>query len=601
MLRSLFVIVVLVFQGTAVFAQDLPRDNLPMAGFSWAAPGPNWGDGLFGQWHFEDETEWQSTIKPTIVADLQAMLSELGIQSDDERRNLKQLLSIPILIMPPNRISWALRRFAEVSQELDIPFIYKVVGYVWWDTSAECPHCGSSCMANDEYCMSYTEDIDWWGWSSDYVWSHDNPAEVCSGWAATLAAVTWRNWGTPFCIGNPHPRFDSPRFRKWVSMKMTLAAQELSAIHHDLRAQSKAYLMPAIVTENEGMIGHNFHPEANVYNAYGVNTYRLRKCPNDVLDCLPEKPANLTREQWITQKSQEFYRPDDYINTLIAASGAYLDWVSRIFVEAGIPSELLISQSVFDSPFRTQYGTAYVNVSDSALNAVSTPGYSLYSPTNRLISVLPIAQFLFSSRKVRRYALVEYLDEANQNWMQNLSHYVRSDTPTIWQLNIQNWDGRPAQQHTSSINFYNTIKPQYNAAVCGNGAFEYGESCEHLPANLRNPNDAELLLNGTTCELLGFETGTLGCDSNCSFDTSACVAFSTKNENEAPINHVKGTPSSLLSAATDAQGGCACSLSSNSPTANFIYLGVFGFLLFARKKRMGRYPKKTTQGKCDLF
>lgn len=45
---------------------------------------------------------------------------------------------------------------------------------------------------------------------------------------------------------------------------------------------------------------------------------------------------------------------------------------------------------------------------------------------------------------------------------------------------------------------------------CGNGTIEAGEQCDGIN------------LNGGTCETLGFDDGTLGCDSNCDFDTTDC-------------------------------------------------------------------------------
>ncbi|MDX6587509.1 MAG: large repetitive protein [Solirubrobacterales bacterium] len=47
---------------------------------------------------------------------------------------------------------------------------------------------------------------------------------------------------------------------------------------------------------------------------------------------------------------------------------------------------------------------------------------------------------------------------------------------------------------------------------CGNGVIDTGEQCDGLD------------LNGATCVSQGFTGGTLACDGNCQFDTSACTA-----------------------------------------------------------------------------
>ncbi len=55
--------------------------------------------------------------------------------------------------------------------------------------------------------------------------------------------------------------------------------------------------------------------------------------------------------------------------------------------------------------------------------------------------------------------------------------------------------------------------PICNIEDCGNGSIDYGESCDGVA------------LGGYTCEDFGFlGGGTLQCDENCMYDTSACIA-----------------------------------------------------------------------------
>lgn len=61
----------------------------------------------------------------------------------------------------------------------------------------------------------------------------------------------------------------------------------------------------------------------------------------------------------------------------------------------------------------------------------------------------------------------------------------------------------------ASVNVTATVDP-----VCGNGVLESGEQCDGSN------------LNGKSCSTQGFSGGTLSCNSNCTFNTSACTSGS---------------------------------------------------------------------------
>ena len=60
-----------------------------------------------------------------------------------------------------------------------------------------------------------------------------------------------------------------------------------------------------------------------------------------------------------------------------------------------------------------------------------------------------------------------------------------------------------------------TIQASVKISVCGNLIIEGGEDCEGID------------LNGQTCEGLGYLSGTLVCDTACSFDTTHCLPMPT--------------------------------------------------------------------------
>lgn len=62
------------------------------------------------------------------------------------------------------------------------------------------------------------------------------------------------------------------------------------------------------------------------------------------------------------------------------------------------------------------------------------------------------------------------------------------------------------------------IDAKIKISVCGDGAIEYPEDCENAD------------LNSNTCESLDFASGTLTCDTACSFDTTACIPLPDESE-----------------------------------------------------------------------
>ena len=52
----------------------------------------------------------------------------------------------------------------------------------------------------------------------------------------------------------------------------------------------------------------------------------------------------------------------------------------------------------------------------------------------------------------------------------------------------------------------------YSVPTCGNGAINTGEQCDLIN------------LDGASCESLGLGGGILGCNTDCTFDTSLCGA-----------------------------------------------------------------------------
>ena len=61
------------------------------------------------------------------------------------------------------------------------------------------------------------------------------------------------------------------------------------------------------------------------------------------------------------------------------------------------------------------------------------------------------------------------------------------------------------------------IESTVKISVCGDGIAEGPEECDHNTVDPDNPD-----LAGQTCQTLSFDGGTLACNNDCTFDTSAC-------------------------------------------------------------------------------
>jgi Metallo-peptidase family M12 len=91
----------------------------------------------------------------------------------------------------------------------------------------------------------------------------------------------------------------------------------------------------------------------------------------------------------------------------------------------------------------------------------------------------------------------------------------------------------------STVATASCLKP----ATCGNGVLDSGEQCDGGD------------LGGATCASLGYASGTLACDANCTFDTSQCVAGPC---GDGIVGHGEACDPGGIGGASPSFGGATC-------------------------------------------
>ena len=410
------------------------RQYPPIISVSWSWPPlPSKSHWDFVHQSYEDDATWTNDLKPKIMADINDMLWRLWVDQANPSRlhGLNMEIQVPAFVISDVRLQAIVRRFFEVAREKDLSISIKITGYVWWDYSktdcVACDHIWDSATHPD-----WAEHVEWWGWSSNYVWAKNIAPETL-----------WRNWGTPFQIHIPHPNFDSLKFRQLAQSKVLVVGAEIVKEYQKLINERRPYLFTAFIPESEVSYGLNFATADPIVSQFGVNVYRQRHCPTDVLQCLPPKPVDKTREQWITEMSDTYYRPSDFWLTLIQAAQDYLTFIAKTAYDIGIPKDKIISHSILS--YKLQSGNQVnqdVSFFDAALNDYSIPGYSFYHEGIIAPSTIDHLMFLKNTRKINKFALVEYLDYADlTEWERNYDSLINNPTiPTAIYVNFQNWD-----------------------------------------------------------------------------------------------------------------------------------------------------------------
>lgn len=104
-----------------------------------------------------------------------------------------------------------------------------------------------------------------------------------------------------------------------------------------------------------------------------------------------------------------------------------------------------------------------------------------------------------------------------------------------------------------------TGQPSVCVLLCGNGALDAGEECDGA------------LLGGQDCTTQGFDTGTLACNANCTFNTAGCADFVCGNNTQEGGEVCDGTDLNAQDCVT--QGFDAGTLACNGTCDAFVTTG----------------------------
>jgi hypothetical protein len=202
-----------------------------------------------------------------------------------------------------------------------------------------------------------------------------------------------------------------------------------------------------VTTDQEVTMGLSWESvrEIDGISTYGVKEYIEKHCPADVLTCLPPKPSNVTKEAWIKQKSDEYWRPDDFYLNNISSVQDYLKFTAKLAIDSGLPKEKVITHTGVDYRIKSQKGNIYAPFTDAGLNEYNNnPGYSVYLnglSTEGFTRLYNSLKFIKTSRNVPYINFMEYFDNGDSNkWQSDLATLQGSSYPKIKFINIQNWD-----------------------------------------------------------------------------------------------------------------------------------------------------------------
>ncbi|MBP7860003.1 hypothetical protein KA001_03535 [Patescibacteria group bacterium] len=534
-----------------------------MMAYSWTWPGDavtvdgtsHGGWDMLG-WQFENPVIWESVLKPRIKRDIQDLLWRHNNiapgRGDIRTQRIAHVITIPAFLQSKERLEAIVNNFTQLAEEIDTPIIFKVAGYVWWDWEG-CPACQNGTITNN--------DVEWWGWDSRYVWAKGSPTNFSD---PNNKPYTWRDWGVPFKIYIPHPDFNSPKLRNLANEKIGILSKAIAGKLKYLEAKNKSYLIYAFIPENEVAYGWSFHPIEKAGSQYGVKNYIKEKCPNDVLQCLPPKPTNVSKEDWIKQQSDAMYRPADYGTYLLKGSASYLSFVSKIAFDNGIPLEKIIAQT--GSVSKIQNGEIYtdLHVFDVALNNYSIPGYSTYGDDISNDRTLNSYRFLKSSnRNVGRLSVIESLYYGpTANWKTLYEKLYNTEFPKMHLIVLQNWESvlislaGGDQNYAGGRDVVIDYLTNSTYPTCGNNTVENKEQCEYVNPAYKLPDERNLIIPAKyeTCNFFpDYYSGKTTCSNACTINYSSCLKLGDLNlDNLLNIQDVSFFIKNLFSSTTNA-------------------------------------------------
>lgn len=284
-----------------------------------------WPGGAWPGWDPHD----LSTIE---AADLAALRERVGTGGATPDRKLGVSFHVPYFFTGDlSHYQDLLRRLFTVVEAADMPVLIGLDGFEWWG--------GRPDLWN------------WWDPSRPgYDDANRNNVEWTSWSPADAVREGWRNWGSPFRLGEPHPNVTSPRVLD-ANREALAALVPLIREWYETLAPERRYLLAGVKVGWEVNIGTNYF-----YPLDGADCVVRGTCDPD-----HAYPVGYAAVSTAGIRTTGTPTADD----IARAVRIYMERLTQVVYEGGIPRNKIF----------THVGAG----TDSALSPYAQPGWSFYT------------------------------------------------------------------------------------------------------------------------------------------------------------------------------------------------------------------------------
>ena len=181
-------------------------------------------------------------------ASIDALLAAVGGQRGTAQRKLCVSFNLWSLIMFPANETTMLRSLdalLALALANELPLSLSIDPTQWWDSRP-----------------------DIWNWWAPGEPGFDAANAANVEWTAPSAAnatlIAWRNWGSQFRLGTPHPNFAAPAFREAAAASVAPLAARVAEWYRALPV-GKKWLLAYVRATQELWIGTNYYTYGNVF------------------------------------------------------------------------------------------------------------------------------------------------------------------------------------------------------------------------------------------------------------------------------------------------------------------------------------------------
>ncbi len=368
------------------------------------------------------ESQWQSTIKPKILDQLQQLKNKLPLGTSQRKlawSTLQEYMNTPA--DTPNKQSYyaiKVRRIAEITEHINLPVFLPLNGFQWWDEQPELYNWwdpdGSKTPAKF-FERQRTPDF-----KQRFVRGY-NPQNIHNvEWQnfTTPMNLNWRNWGGGGFRLAPPPNLLSAQYQKTLEGRLFTILNELLPIINRWQAQGKSELFAGITIGTEISLNASVTSK-DEFMPYGYRGIQDANCPTTNKNCGPSQ--QWTRQQLLTMRAE-------VVRT-------HLDNLARKITRLGIPKQRIYTHVWGETE---PADPKYTNYAEAAFTPYARPGMSFYG-----FAEDPFALSTWSNAMRKNgnpsWGAVEYsADKTEEVWSGGLANTLDSASPAKV-VTIYNW------------------------------------------------------------------------------------------------------------------------------------------------------------------